>query len=403
MSAASKLLFRAVGDICPGDKDILGLGVCSATKKRGVSFPFARIASGLAGADILVGNLEGILSKRVDALTRPDITFCGESAFASELRRLGFTGVTVANNHVLEHGEAYFSETVGLLRDAGLDVFGLRDKSGEFLCKPVVIERGGRSVGVLAYNWVSVDLFPAAEREIAQVHDGIVNYTWNRDAERDRSRQLRVAEGNAGVLADIRRLKPSVDHLVVIPHWGYEFVNVPPFGCTLEGRSFIEAGADLVVGTHPHVVQGYERHPHGTVFYSLGNFLFDQRERECRRGAVLTYSLGGPGHGDWRLDFTTQSTSCQISPAGPRDTELAARAVASSCAAIASPDNERTLDDDTVYAGFERRYRRKKLRAIGTHLYLAVRYPFVALVVAVKIRGLGHLIARRLRGDRTRW
>ena len=403
MQDGSTVVFRAVGDICPGDKEILGLGVCSATRKRGVSFPLSAVAPALAGADILVGNLEGILSRRMDSLARPDITFCGESAFAAELRRLGFAGVTVANNHVLEHGEVCFGETVTLLREAGLEVFGLRDRTGEFHCKPVVLEvRGGR-VGILSYNWVSVERFPAADNLIAQVRDGAVNYTWNRDPARDRSRRQNIANCNVAVCADIRRLRPSVDHVVVIPHWGFEFVHVPPYGCTLEGRAFLQAGADLVVGVHPHAVQGYERHGRGSVFYSLGNFLFDQRERASRIGAVLTFALGGNRHGEFRLDFTTQSTSCQVAEAGPRDVAHMTRVVESSSAAITSSDSERTLDDDTVYAAFERQYRLKKLRAIATHLWLSLRHPFVARVVVRKVRGLGELVVRRLHGEKTRW
>ncbi len=60
-------------------------------------------------------------------------------------------------------------------------MFGLRDRTGEFHCKPVVVEVRGRKVGVLAYNWVAADRFPPADDLIAQVRDGAVNYTWNRD------------------------------------------------------------------------------------------------------------------------------------------------------------------------------------------------------------------------------
>ncbi len=403
MQDGISVVFRAVGDICPGDKEILGLGVCSATRKHGLSFPFAGLAGVLDGADILVGNLEGVLSRRMDSLVRPDITFCGESGFARELRRVGFTALTMANNHVFEHGEAYFTETIELLGDAGIDVLGLRDPSGQFYCKPVISTVRGLRVGILAYNWVSVDRLPAAGDFIAQIHDSAVNYTWDRDSKRDRARRIRGAECNADVHADIRKLRPSVDHVVVIPHWGFEFVHLPPFGCILEGRSFVEAGADVVVGVHPHVVQGYECYSHGAVFYSLGNFLFDQRDRACRRGMVLTYELGGLGHGKCRLDYTSQSTSCRLAKAAPRTAALVTRVVASSSAAIASPEGEKTLDDDKVYAAFERRYRLRKLRIIATHFYLSLRHPFIARVVMSKVEGLAQLILRRLQGERTRW
>ncbi len=372
-------------------------------RRRGATFPFANVAGLLGGADIMVGNLEGVISKRMETRARPDMRFCGEPALAAELRRLGFTGLSVANNHVFEHGEPCFTETVALLRDAGLEVFGLRDPTGEFHCKPVVVQVRGRKVGMLAYNWVAVDRFPEADAFIAQVHDGAVNYTWNRDPERDRSRRQVLASCNTEVCADIRKLRPSVDHVVVIPHWGFEFVHIPPFGCTLEGRAFVEAGADLVVGIHAHVVQGYERHLHGAVFYSLGNFLFDHHRRVPQPGAVLTYALGGPKPGEFHFDFTAQSASCEITEAVPEEAAAMHEVVASSSRAIASPDSELALDDEQVYAAFVKRYRQNKLKSIATHLRLSLRYPFVALVVLAKARALAELIVRRLHGEKTRW
>jgi hypothetical protein len=248
-----------------------------------------------------------------------------------------------------------------------------------------------------------VDRFPEADRFIAQVRDGAVNYTWDRDPARDRARRANPDRCNTAVLSDIRRLRPSVDHLVVLPHWGFEFVNVPPFGCTVEGRAFIDAGADLVVGIHPHAVQGFQCHDRGTVFFSLGNFLFDHRRRRPRPGAVLTCDLGGSRHGQHRFDFTVQDSACRISPAPP-DVEAAMRGVVdSSSRLIASDGREQSLDDDRVYASFERQYRRRKWSGVGDQLFLSLRHPFVALVVLRKVRALVALLGRRLRGERTRW
>jgi hypothetical protein len=151
------------------------------------------------------------------------------------------------------------------------------------------------------------------------------------------------------------------------------------------------------------VVQGYERHLQGAVFYSLGNFLFDHHARAPRPGSVLTYGLGGARHGEFRLDFTTQSASCEITEAAPKDAAALQDVVASSSRAITSPDSEQALDDDRVYGAFVKRYRQNKLKAIATHLRLSLRHPFVALVVIAKARALGDLIVRRLHGERTRW
>ena len=293
----------------------MGLGVCSATRKEERKRFFScaehrpRLWPGPIYSSVIrrVSYRQGWTRSLAQTL-RP----AANQPLRARVRTLGFSGVTVANNHVLDHGEAYFVETVGLLREAGLDVFGLRVPSGALHCNAVVIESRGRRVGVLAYKWVSVDRFPAADKHVAQVHDVAVDYTLDRDRDRDRSRRLRAAHCNAKVIEDIRKLRPSVDHLVVMPHWRFEFVTTPPFGCTLEGRAFVEAGADLVVGRHAHAVQGYKRQSRGIIFYNMGKFLFDQADRASRQGTILTNEVGGAGHGRFRFDFTSQSTSCEI-------------------------------------------------------------------------------------------
>ncbi len=104
----------AVGDICPGDKAIAGLGVCSVMRKNGVGFTFQHAGDFLHGADIAIANLEGILSSQVES-HNSDLNFTGIPAFAEELRIKGFTVINVSNNHVLEHGNEIFMETVKIL------------------------------------------------------------------------------------------------------------------------------------------------------------------------------------------------------------------------------------------------------------------------------------------------
>jgi hypothetical protein len=80
------------------------------------------------------------------------LSFCGIPSVAEELQSVGFTALSVANNHVLEHGPELFQETVAILKEHGLQVCGLRGDSG-FHCQPVVVNRGGKRFGILAKNW----------------------------------------------------------------------------------------------------------------------------------------------------------------------------------------------------------------------------------------------------------
>ena len=248
---------KAVGDICPGDKLILGQGVCSLTKKYGVSFPFNLISDSLNNTDILIGNLEGILTQRVKKSRIPDLSFCGLPEFALELRRSGFNVINIANNHVLEHGPELFLETLSHLKNAGIHICGLRDESGEFYSKPLILERKNQKIGILAYNWVAKDKFPNADKYIAQSHDSVVNYTWHRNKKRDKDHRAQVDSMNKNIIDDVRKLNAIVDHVVLVTHWGYEFVHEPPYGVIKEAHSFIEAGARLIIAIHPHVLQGF--------------------------------------------------------------------------------------------------------------------------------------------------
>jgi poly-gamma-glutamate synthesis protein (capsule biosynthesis protein) len=97
----------------------------------------------------------------------------------------------------------------------------------------------------------------------------------------------------ARVAGDIRDLAGRVDIVIVIPHWGTQYTNEPERSQRVMARAFIEAGADLVVGGHPHVVQAWETIGGATVVHSLGNFVFDMTSRQTREGLVLAVVTRG--------------------------------------------------------------------------------------------------------------
>ncbi|MFA6521905.1 MAG: CapA family protein, partial [Candidatus Gracilibacteria bacterium] len=78
------------------------------------------------------------------------------------------------------------------------------------------------------------------------------------------------------VVAEIKKVRPESDFIVILPHWGVEYARKPTVGQIKEARMFIDAGADLIIGTHPHVIETIEEYKGKYIFYSLGNFIFDQ-------------------------------------------------------------------------------------------------------------------------------
>jgi poly-gamma-glutamate synthesis protein (capsule biosynthesis protein) len=104
---------------------------------------------------------------------------------------------------------------------------------------------------------------------------------------------------------DVRRLAATVDYVIVSLHWGEEFVDRPSTAEVEHARSLIDAGADLLVGHHPHVVRPLERHGKGLIAYSLGNFVGDMIWQEpLRRGAILRCVLAPDGVEDVRVTRT---------------------------------------------------------------------------------------------------
>jgi poly-gamma-glutamate capsule biosynthesis protein CapA/YwtB (metallophosphatase superfamily) len=143
----------AVGDICPGDHLCPGFGVRSLARRYGHSFAFQHSSHLLRDADIVFGNCEGVLS---DVGAQPDdidtMEFRGEPSFARALRDCGFSVITVANNHVGEHGLEALLDTTTNLSSAGIKVIGLRGKSGTAL--PLIQTIRGVKIGWLAYTWI---------------------------------------------------------------------------------------------------------------------------------------------------------------------------------------------------------------------------------------------------------
>ncbi|HEX2189571.1 MAG TPA: CapA family protein [Longimicrobiaceae bacterium] len=260
----------AVGDLMLGDSAIcVGYGLRSRYSGEGADTLFDGVKHLLAGADMVFGNLETVLSHAgLDPLSLSSAQMRGDPSFAGVLRRAGFDVLSVANNHADQHGADAFAETVALLRAEGIACCGLRG-TGAWCSEPVLLDRGAR-VGVLAYS-----LRPR------QYGSATPPY----------------AEGSSfEILADVRRLRATVDHVVVSLHWGEEFVARPSADEVTLGRALVDTGAALVIGHHPHVVRPVERHRAGVVAYSLGNFAADMVwQPRLREGAVLRCRLTAGG------------------------------------------------------------------------------------------------------------
>lgn len=262
-----------VGDV------MLARGVAMAAGGD-LSRPLAATAPRLRRADLTVGNLESTLS-RAGAPTQGGDSFGADPSAADALVDAGFDVVGLANNHTGDFGPAALVRTVARARAAGLRTFGAgRDLAAAR--RPAVVEAGGTTYGFVGFNAIG-ETPAAAPGRPGAVQVGMPPRTGPLDrAELDR------------FLRDVRRLARRVDVVVVLPHWGEQYVHRPWPVQRQVARDLVAAGADLVVGGHPHQVQGTSTVGGALVVHSLGNFVFDMDfAGPTMEGAVLETTWWG--------------------------------------------------------------------------------------------------------------
>jgi len=247
-SAPIRLLF--VGDI------MLSRAIGSRmVKEQDWTFPFLKIASTTRDADLTFGNLENPVSSR-GVNVGSIYSFRADPRTLEGLLFAGFDVVSIANNHIWDYGTEAFKDTLVHLTKSGIAYAGagLTYKEAH---APLVKEVRGTKIAYLAYT----NLLPSF---------------LNRKGD-----ELTVAFPDEEQLTlDIQVAKKQADIVIVSFHFGDEYVTTHNASQEKIAHTAIDAGADLVVGHHPHVVQGIEKYKGVYIAYSLGNFVFDQNFSE---------------------------------------------------------------------------------------------------------------------------
>lgn len=205
--------------------------------------------------DISMVNLECPVTLRGEKVSKP-FNFRMHPKFIAVLKEAGIDIVNIANNHIFDYGKVGLFDTIAYLDSAGMVHVGAGRNNAE-AHRPAIVEVYGKRIGFLGY-------YRGGEAPAA------------------RGSRPGVAQRNIALMrTDIRSLKErdSVDYIVVNLHWGKEKSSAPQRWQIELAHEIIDAGADAVIGHHPHWLQGIERYKAGVIAYSLGNLIFGGNSR----------------------------------------------------------------------------------------------------------------------------
>jgi poly-gamma-glutamate capsule biosynthesis protein CapA/YwtB (metallophosphatase superfamily)/outer membrane protein assembly factor BamB len=240
----------------------LGRSVEARLARYGPAYPWEGLGPLLREADLAVANLEGVLTTQGKPLDKTYL-MRAHPGRGETLVEAGFDLVTLANNHALDYGEAGLDETVATLEELDIAMVGAGE-TREAAHRPAHFTLDGVKVAVLGY---------AAAR-------------WNGSPDVPATDRIAWAE-EEDVRAGVRAVRDEVDVVVVLLHAGTEYAKDPSPDQVAVARAAIDAGADLVVGHHPHVTQTVERYRGGLIVYSLGDALFDIPRPAAMSGHLL--------------------------------------------------------------------------------------------------------------------
>ncbi len=228
------------------------------TELGDLPYPFALVKPVFDAADYTIGNLETALGD-VGEPAAKRYPFRSPPVAAEALAVGGVDLVSLANNHAQDYGPEALLQGIDLLHAAGVATVG-GGANDEAAHAPHVADIGGLRVAFLGYVHVPIEAVTNFDTQ-----------TWAATADAPG-----LAWGDpARIRADVAAARPEADLVVVILHSGYEYIEEPSEEQVAAARAAVDAGADLVVGHHAHILQGIHRYTDGVIAYGLGNFVFD--------------------------------------------------------------------------------------------------------------------------------
>jgi Bacterial capsule synthesis protein PGA_cap len=271
------VVLDAVGDVTSGEQ------VGASVSTLGSAYAWSRVGSTLRAADVATANLEGVISSRGVAVADKEFHFRGPVALLRSAHTVGgLDVVTVANNHSGDYGAVGLLDTIRYAHAAGIETVGGGGNAAAAL-RPVIVTAGGLRIGFVGLS----DVNP---------------YGFNATAD---SPGTAKADPDT-VAAAVRAARRRADVVVCWFHWGTELVTEPSERQRQLAAAALDAGAQVVLGAHPHVFGAVSSPAHGSVVaWTLGNFVFPANSPDTTRTGILTVALDRNGVRGWRVEHAT--------------------------------------------------------------------------------------------------
>ncbi len=252
-----RVSFCAVGDI------MLDRGVKRIIKKNSIDYPLVKLHDNLTKFDLAFCNLECPISARGNS-SKKEFCFRGDTSFFQPLLKAGFSIFSLANNHTIDWGKDAFLDTKEIIEENDRYAIGAGRNQQEARA-PRIFMKNGLTFAFLAYLGEPFERLIGSNKKPGPA-------------------QARLEE----IVAEIIKVRNTVDFIVLSLHWGLEYKSEPTKGQVKWAHRLIDAGADLIIGHHPHVLQSIGIYKDRYILYSLGNFVFDQRKLYQRQSGIFS-------------------------------------------------------------------------------------------------------------------
>lgn len=225
-------------------------------KKNNIDLLFGEFLYLIKKVDFAITNLEGPITNNETKLSKTGANFKFPFETAIVLDKIGFNAVTLANNHIMDYGAKGLENTISILKKHGILFLGA-GKTYDDASEPLKIEINEKKIS-------------------------FINFTENEFGNTSNNNPGANPLDVTNLFHQIKETKSISDFVIVITHGGREHYQLPTPEQRKRDRFFIDAGADVVIGHHPHAYSGYEKYKNKWIFYSLGNFIFDYKKKYQR-------------------------------------------------------------------------------------------------------------------------